>query len=97
MPSRNRNGVSDFAALRRPIDREPHRLVLFVFDLLLCNGVDLRQSPLSERRHWLRALIPADPSSAIQFSDHFDGDGQAFFEKACAMGLEGIVPKQATT
>ena len=45
--------------------------------------------------HSYSALIGADDESRIQFSDEFDGDGDALF-KACAdKGLEGIVSKHA--
>jgi ATP-dependent DNA ligase len=81
--------------LRAAIDREPHRLVLFAFDLLFLNGADLRRLPLVERREKLRQLIPIDARSAIQFNDHYDGEGTALFKQACAMGLEGIVSKRA--
>jgi ATP-dependent DNA ligase len=33
-------GVSDFAVLRAAIKREPHRLVMFAFDLLFIDGAD---------------------------------------------------------
>ncbi len=39
----DKNGVSDFAALRAAIEREPHRLVMFAFDLLFLDGADLRR------------------------------------------------------
>ncbi len=35
------------------------------------------------------------PSSAIQFSDHVEGDGQALYDHATELGLEGIVSKRA--
>jgi bifunctional non-homologous end joining protein LigD len=91
----DKNGVSDFAALRASIDREPHRLVLFAFDLLFLDGADLRRLPLIERREKLRTVIPMGPRSAIQFSDHYQGEGAELFRQACAMGLEGIVSKRA--
>jgi ATP-dependent DNA ligase len=93
----DRNGVSDFWALRTAIEKQPYKLVFFAFDLLFCNGVDLRQSSLRERREWLQGLVPPDPHSPVQFSDHFEGDGGAFFRKACEMGLEGIVSKRAAS
>jgi bifunctional non-homologous end joining protein LigD len=64
------NGISDFAALRAAIDREQHRLVLFAFDLLFCDGDDLRRLPLVERRAKLRKVIPMDPRGRVQFNDH---------------------------
>ena len=45
----NDKGVSDFAALRAAMDREPHRLVLFAFDLLFLNGNDWRQGQTADR------------------------------------------------
>jgi bifunctional non-homologous end joining protein LigD len=90
----NEKGVSDFAALRAAIEREPHRLVFLAFDLLFLNGQDLRRAPLLERRARLEGLIPKDPCSAIQFSDHYDGEGIDLFKGACELGLEGIVSKR---
>jgi len=87
--------VSNFAALRAAIAGEPHRLVFFAFDLLFFNGQDWRREPLSQRRGRLDGLIGNDPYSALQFSEHFVGDGAEIFKQACAMGLEGIVSKRA--
>jgi ATP-dependent DNA ligase len=91
----DKNGLSDFAALRASIERAPHRLVMFAFDLLWLEGEDLRRLPLVERREMLWDLLPKDQRCPIQFSDHFEGPGTALFKKACAMGLEGIVSKRA--
>jgi ATP-dependent DNA ligase len=40
-------------------------------------------------------LIRPDPRAAIQFNDHYEGDGAVLFKQACALGLEGIVSKRA--
>jgi len=90
----NERGVSDFAALRTAIDRAPHRLMMFAFDLLFLNGMDWRREPLCERRARLEGLIPKDPCGAIQFSEHLEGDGVAMFKEVCALGCEGIVSKR---
>ena len=89
------NGISDFAALRKAIDREPDRLVMFAFDLLFLDGADLRREPLWHRREELRQLIRPDPRSALHFNDHYEGDGVVLFKQACVLGLEGIVSKRA--
>ena len=92
------DGRSDFEGLRAAIAREPHRLILFAFDLLHLDGEDLRQRPLIERRALLRKLIGRKATrSPIQFSDHVVGGGGAFFAAAEGMGLEGIVSKRATS
>lgn len=68
--------------------------MLFAFDLLHLDGQDLRRLPLMEQRVLLRKLIEPDARSAIQFSDHVDGDGAGFFQAAVELGLEGIVSKR---
>jgi bifunctional non-homologous end joining protein LigD len=63
------------------------------FDLLRLNGEDLRPLPLEERRARLRkALRGAD--KALRFSERLEGDGEAIYRHACALGLEGIVSKR---
>lgn len=91
----DKNGVSDFAALRSTIDRERHRLVMFAFDLLFLDGTDLRREPLLNRREKLRGLARPHPLAALQFNDHYEGDGAVLFKQACALGLEGVVSKRA--
>jgi bifunctional non-homologous end joining protein LigD len=71
--------------------------VFFAFDLLHLNAQDLRGRPLMERRELLIELIRPDNRSPIQFSDHFEGDGAAFFRAAAEIGLEGIVSKRAAS
>ena len=50
-----------------------------------------------ERRALLIELIRPDNRFPIQFSDHFEGDGAAFFKAAAEIGLEGIISKQAAS
>jgi bifunctional non-homologous end joining protein LigD len=63
--------------------------------LLFLNGQDWRRERLAERRSRLDGLVGNNPRSALQFNDHFVGDGAEIFKHACAMGLEGIVSKRA--
>src|SRR5829696_5431682 len=65
---------------------------LFAFDLLRLNGEDLRPLPLEERRARLKKVL--EGAGALCFSEHLEGDGQAIFRHACALGLEGIVSKR---
>jgi ATP-dependent DNA ligase len=48
----------------------------------------------AERKDRLAALL-ANAPSPLHYSDHQLGHGRAFFEKACAISLEGIVSKHA--
>lgn len=91
------NGRSDFQALRPAMDREPHRVVMFAFDLLWLDGQDLRGLPLIERKAMLLELLGENhPSFGIQYVDHLSG-GAALFAAVDAMGLEGIVSKKASS
>ena len=60
---------------------------------LRLNGEDLRPLPLEERRARLRRALRG-AGEALRFSEHLEGDGEAIFRHACALGLEGIVSKR---
>ena len=89
------NGASDFGSLSSAMRRQPHSIILYAFDLLHLDGEDLRQQTLMERRACLKHLVGADDQSRIQFSDEFDGDGDALFKACAEQELEGIVSKHA--
>jgi len=73
-------------------------LTYFAFDLLHLDGHNLRGLPLTERKDLLQKLLaPLDADSPIRFSEHFEGNGKEIFEKACALGAEGIVSKLASS
>jgi bifunctional non-homologous end joining protein LigD len=64
---------------------------LFVFDLLYCDGYDLRGVPLLERKRVLNEIVT--PGDRIQVSEHFAVDGHEILEAARQMGLEGVIAK----
>jgi DNA ligase D-like protein (predicted ligase) len=68
-------------------------LVFFLFDLLYLDGEDLRPRPLIERKERLKALL-ANAARSLHYSDHVIGQGPAFYDKASAMHVEGIVSKR---
>jgi bifunctional non-homologous end joining protein LigD len=63
------------------------------FDLIWIDGQDLRYTPLVERKHKLRSILPAD-SDRIMYCDHVERDGESLFRLACENDLEGIVAKR---
>ncbi|MFA1722423.1 non-homologous end-joining DNA ligase [Xanthomonas campestris] len=88
-------GRSDFSALQRAIDgtaRQPLRYL--VFDLLGVAGVDLRATPLLERKQVLRALLGETPGT-LAYSAHVIGRGPEVFAASADKGWEGIVSKRA--
>jgi len=64
----------------------------YVFDLLYCDGYDLRGAPLIERKRLLQQVL--EPDHMIRYSDHQLEHGRELFELARQQGLEGIVGKQ---
>jgi len=91
----NGDGASDFEALSSAMRRQPQNIILHAFDLLHLDGKDLRQQTLLERRANLKQLVGVDDQSHIQFSDEFDGDGDALFKACAEKELEGIVSKHS--
>ena len=88
-------GASDFEALNSAMRWRPDSVILYAFDLMHLNGNDLRQDALLDRRAILKALLGDDEGSRIQFSEEFEGDGDAFFKVCAVHGLEGIVSKHS--
>src|SRR5438445_1024338 len=96
----NEHGHSDFELLQERMHvRAPSEkliagtpVVYFVFDLLYCDGFDLREAPLLQRKQFLQRLL--FPSSTFRYADHQLEQGRELFELARQHGLEGIVAKR---
>ena len=65
----------------------------YLFDVLYCDGYDLRHVPLLQRKEFLRRL--PHTANHIRFSDHQLEQGKELYELAGANGLEGIIGKRA--
>jgi bifunctional non-homologous end joining protein LigD len=89
------NGASDFDSLRSAIKWRSNEIILYAFDLLHLNGIDLRRETLLERRTKLRWLLGVDAESRIQFSEEFAGDGDTLLKACAKRKLEGIVSKHS--
>jgi len=68
-------------------------VVYFVFDLLYCDGYDLRKSSLIERKQLLNRVMHT--SDRFRYSDHQLEMGKELFALAEQNGLEGILAKRA--
>jgi len=67
----------------------------FAFDLLTCEGKDLRTERLLDRKQELRRLLAkTSPPFPLPYAEHVDGSGTALFQQVCELDLEGIVAKQ---
>src|SRR5207245_141021 len=65
----------------------------FAFDLLTCDGKDLRTERLIDRKQELRRLL-ARACAPLKYTEYIDGCGTALFQRVCELDLEGIVAKQ---
>src|SRR6516165_1961786 len=89
------DGITSFSMIQLASDAgNAVGLVFFLFDLLYLDGEDLTAHPLIERKERLAGLLPR-AGSPLHYSDHQIGLGPAFYEKACPLGVEGIVSKRA--
>jgi len=71
-------------------------VVLEVFDLPFCGGLDLRKTPLSARKALLARLLRKGGSDpCLRYMDHVVGAGDVVFEQARGLGVKGIVSKRA--
>jgi bifunctional non-homologous end joining protein LigD len=67
-------------------------VIYFAFDLIYCDGYDLREAPLLQRKQLLRNLLHT--TERVRFSDHQLEHGKELLELAKEQGLEGILAKR---
>jgi bifunctional non-homologous end joining protein LigD len=91
-------GDPDFSALQAALsDGRTSNLIFFAFDLLFADEFDLRRSPLSERKGRLKDMLEGRTQrkeSLIRYLDHVEAGGEAVWQTACKMSLEGIISKR---
>ncbi|CAN5185785.1 DNA ligase D [soil metagenome] len=92
-----REGKTDFGALQDALAKKGGAgITYFAFDLLALDGEDLRKLSLVDRKAKLKTLLADQPDTGpLYYSDHVVGHGKETFERACGMGLEGIISKRA--
>jgi len=94
------NGRSDFQKLqnRFGVTKPSQKLIqqvpltYYLFDVLYCNGFDVRKVPLLQRKELLRQILRGD--DRVRFSEHQLEKGKELYAVAKEKGLEGIVGKQ---
>ena len=85
------NGIACFELLLHwDIDRA---VLMYAFDLIELNGDDFRREPLQMRKAKLETVL-SRPLLGIRFNEHIEEDGPIVFQRACRLGLEGIVSKR---
>ena len=88
--SLDRRGRPQFKNL---LFRRGNPLCFFAFDLLTCDGKDLRTERLLDRKQELRRLL-ARGCAPLKYTEYIDEHGTALFQRVCELDLEGVVAKQ---
>lgn len=65
---------------------------LYIFDMMLADGVDQRGRPLTERKDRLRDAF--DDTSTLVYVTHVEGVGELVFEQVQLHDFEGMVAKR---
>ena len=91
-------GNPDFSALQAALsDGKTGNLIFFAFDLMFADEFDLRRAPLSERKQRLEDMLEGrggGKESLIRYLAHVEAGGEAVWQGACKMSLEGIISKR---
>jgi bifunctional non-homologous end joining protein LigD len=71
-------------------------LAFYLTDILFLDGHDLGATPLAKRKALLAQLLSrVRPPGILRLSEHFEGDGAAFYREACRVGLPAVVSRRA--
>jgi bifunctional non-homologous end joining protein LigD len=88
------DGTTSFSLIQNASDTgNSGALVFFLFDLLHLDGEAIAPMPVTERKERLHELL-SGAGSPQHFSDHQIGRERAFYDRACALKVEGIVSKR---
>jgi bifunctional non-homologous end joining protein LigD len=101
----NKEGYPEFGSHKERMsinsDREISRLsktipaTYFLFDILYCDGQDLRNRDYIDRRKIMNEVISqSNNKKRVRLSDYIEQQGVAVFENIKKMNLEGIIAKR---
>ena len=87
-------GRASFQRLQNAFDAHSDAgIVYFVFDAPFLDGKDQRRLALKERKARLEKTLRS--GAMVRFSEDLQGDAKDILDKACKLGLEGLIGKQA--
>ncbi|MGH7158342.1 MAG: DNA ligase D [Candidatus Saccharimonadales bacterium] len=87
------NGHSHFEWLQHWTTSPHGHLQYHIFDILWCDGRDVTEMPLRERKALLKSIMPKN--SGLVYSDDVETKGLSLFNEMRRRGLEGMVAKKA--
>jgi bifunctional non-homologous end joining protein LigD len=87
-------GRASFQRLQNAFDAHSDSgVVYFVFDAPFLDGKDQRRLALKERKAKVKKKLRS--GAMVRFSEDLEGDAKDILDKACKLGLEGLIGKQA--
>lgn len=86
-------GRTDFSSLQKAI-KQGGDMSCFVFDLIMEDGKEIADLPLTERKERLEKIVGRG-QGALVYSDHVRGNAEKVFAEICRAGHEGIIAKRA--
>ncbi|KTD14239.1 DNA ligase D [Legionella israelensis] len=87
---------SNFQLLQNAIHDKKHTVfIYYVFDLLYYHQWNLQSLPLIKRKNLLAEYLRGH--ECLRYSEHILGQGKEVFQKACQMGVEGILSKRVNS
>lgn len=90
----DKKGRSSFSDLQAALQaKQGDRITFVAFDIMHCDGINLRELPLAERLNRLETLIGEDPGVVMRSKVWPAENGRTLFEQSCENGLEGIISK----
>ncbi|MFV8226179.1 DNA ligase D [Christiangramia aquimixticola] len=89
----NEDGVPDFQKLQNYSAATKGTLRYYVFDMLYLNGHEMLDLKLLERKSLIEEVL--EGTQVATYCDHIEGMGTAFYQKAVAAGMEGVMAKKA--
>lgn len=94
--SEDEDGISRFSLLQQDLTSgRQDRMVLYAFDLMHLDGVNLMPLALRERKGKLAKLLRQKKTGPLRLSESLVDRGPALLKQACKVGLEGIISKRA--
>lgn len=87
------SGRPSFNALQNSAG-SPGRIHLYLFDVLMMSGVDVRGEALTTRRHLLETKVLTKLKEPIRYSPALDGDVSDLVNSVRTQRLEGLIAKR---
>lgn len=89
----DKDGAPHFEWLQNWNRARDGALHYYIFDILWCDGHNVRSMPLTERKKLLKQILPKN--DVLRLSDDIPTEGQKLFKEMERRHLEGMVAKKA--